>query len=124
MAVSAEELGTEDIKNLIKQAAPASIILFMSSIVDTIFVGQWIGSLAIAAVTVVLPITLYFIVRMAIGRRWICSLLVQNQKSKSHFANQIMMTFFLASLFVLLGIFFSADMLLFLVQRPHNKTGN
>jgi hypothetical protein len=29
MAVSAEELGTEDIKNLIKQAAPASIILFM-----------------------------------------------------------------------------------------------
>jgi Na+-driven multidrug efflux pump len=34
--------------------------------VDTIFVGQWIGSLAIAAVTVVSNI-LYFIVRMAIG---------------------------------------------------------
>jgi Na+-driven multidrug efflux pump len=51
MAVSAEELGTEDIKLLIKQAAPASIeILFMSVniLVDTIFVGQWIGSLAIA----------------------------------------------------------------------------
>jgi Na+-driven multidrug efflux pump len=61
MAVSAEELGTEDIKNLIKQAAPA-LFLFMSVniLVDTIFVGQWIGSLAIAAVTVVLPITFLF----------------------------------------------------------------
>jgi hypothetical protein len=28
MAVSAEELGTEDIKNLIKQAAPASMIFY------------------------------------------------------------------------------------------------
>jgi Na+-driven multidrug efflux pump len=71
MAVSAEELGTEDIKLLIKQAAPASIgILFMSVniLVDTIFVGQWIGSLAIAAVTVVLPITFFISsLGMAIG---------------------------------------------------------
>jgi Na+-driven multidrug efflux pump len=61
MAVSAEELGTEDIKNLIKQAAPALSIYSCPSIylVDTIFVGQWIGSLAIAAVTVVLPITFF-----------------------------------------------------------------
>jgi Na+-driven multidrug efflux pump len=50
MAVSAEELGTEDIKKLlIKQAAPASMDLFMSVniLIDTIFVGQWIGSFAI-----------------------------------------------------------------------------
>jgi hypothetical protein len=48
MAVSAEELGTEDKKLLIKQAAPASIdfIHVRHILVDTIFVGQWIGSLS------------------------------------------------------------------------------
>jgi putative MATE family efflux protein len=122
MAVSAEELGTEDIKKLlIKQAAPASIgILFMSVniLVDTIFVGQWIGSLAIAAVTVVLPITFFISslgMAIGIGGGSVLSraLGAKNPaKAKVTFANQIMMTFFLASIFVLLGIFFSADMLL------------
>jgi putative MATE family efflux protein len=122
MAVSAEELGTEDIKKLlIKQAAPASIgILFMSVniLVDTIFVGQWIGSLAIAAVTVVLPITFFISslgMAIGIGGGSVLSraLGAKNpEKAKVTFGNQIMMTFFLASIFVLLGIFFSADMLL------------
>ena len=56
----ASELGTGDIgKLLLKQSIPATIgILAMSlnMIIDTIFVGQWIGVLAIAAITVVLPI--------------------------------------------------------------------
>jgi putative MATE family efflux protein len=122
MAVSAAELGTEDIKRLlIKQAAPASIgILFMSVniLVDTIFVGQWIGSLAIAAITVVLPITFFISslgMAIGIGGGSVLSraLGAKNpEKAKVTFANQIMMTFFLASIFVLLGIFFSADMLL------------
>ena len=47
MAVTSEDLGNKDIKYLlIKQAVPASVgILFMSEniLVDTIFVGQWIG---------------------------------------------------------------------------------
>jgi hypothetical protein len=62
MAVSAEELGTERYKKLlIKQAAPASIdfIHVRQYTSRYIFVGQWIGSLAIAAVTVVLPITFF-----------------------------------------------------------------
>ena len=50
MAVSSTELGTLSIKQLlIKQSVPAAIgILFMSVniLIDTIFVGQWIGSLA------------------------------------------------------------------------------
>lgn len=122
MAVSAEELGTQDIKKLlIKQAVPASIgILFMSVniLIDTIFVGQWIGSLAIAAVTVVLPITfLISSLGMAIGvggGSVLSRALGANkiEKARSTFANQIMMTFILASVFALLGIFFSADMLL------------
>jgi putative MATE family efflux protein len=122
MAVSAEELGTQDIKKLLlKQAVPASIgILFMSVniLIDTIFVGQWIGSLAIAAVTVVLPITfLISSLGMAIGvggGSVLSRALGANNKEKarSTFAQQIMMTFLLASVFVLLGVFFSSDMLL------------
>jgi putative MATE family efflux protein len=122
MAVSAAELGTEDIKRLlIKQAAPASIgILFMSVniLVDTIFVGQWIGSLAIAAITVVLPITFFISslgMAIGIGGGSVLSRALgakNTEKAKVTFANQIMMTFFLASIFMLLGIFFSADMLL------------
>jgi Na+-driven multidrug efflux pump len=75
MAVSAEELGTEDIKLFIKQAAPAIGILFMSVniLVDTIFVGQWIGSLC--GCNCGLPITfLISSLGMAIGMGRICSL--------------------------------------------------
>jgi len=121
MAVSAEELGTQDIKKLlIKQAVPASVgILFMSVniLIDTIFVGQWIGSLAIAAVTVVLPITFFISsLGMAIGvggGSVLSRALGANNKEKAllTFANQIMMTFFMASVFVLLGMFFSDEML-------------
>ena len=60
MTETTNSLGTQKIsKLLIKQAIPASIgilVMSLNMIVDTIFVGQWIGSMAIAAVTVVLPI--------------------------------------------------------------------
>ncbi|MFV8368728.1 MATE family efflux transporter [Flavobacterium sp. LB2R40] len=122
MAVTADELGTQDIKKLlIKQAVPSSIgILFMSVniLIDTIFVGQWIGSLAIAAVTVVLPITfLISSLGMAIGvggGSVLSRALGANNREKAlqTFANQIMMTFLLASVFVLLGLFFSDEMLM------------
>mgnify|MGYP003641065599 FL=1 len=122
MAVSSEELGTQDIKKLlIKQAVPASIgILFLSVniLIDTIFVGQWIGSLAIAAVTVVLPITFLISslgMAIGVGGGSVLSRALgakDHEKAKSTFANQIMMTFALSSVFCLLGIFFSRDMLL------------
>ena len=72
MVVTAHELRAQDIKKLlIKQAVPASIgILFILvySLIDIIFVGQWIGSLAIAVATVILPITfLISSLGMAIG---------------------------------------------------------
>ena len=121
MAVSSEELGKKDIKKLlIQQAVPSSIgILFMSVniLVDTIFVGQWIGSLAIAAVTVVLPITFFISsLGMAIGvggGSVLSRALGSNNKEKAlfTFANQIMMTFLLASIFVIFGLFFSDEML-------------
>ena len=122
MAVTSEELGTQDIKKLlVKQAAPASIgILFLSVniLIDTIFVGQWIGSLAIAAVTVVLPITFLISslgMAIGVGGGSVLSRALgakDMEKAKSTFANQIMMTFALSSVFCLLGIFFSEEMLL------------
>lgn len=122
MAVTSEELGTQEIKKLlIKQAIPSSVgILFMSVniLVDTIFVGQWVGSLAIAAVSVVLPITfLISSLGMAIGvggGSVLSRALGSGDKEKADkvFANQIMMTFGLASIFVLLGLLFSDEMLL------------
>ena len=122
MAVTADELGTQDIKKLlIKQAVPSSIgILFMSVniLIDTIFVGQWIGSLAIAAVTVVLPITfLISSLGMAIGvggGSVLSRALGANDREKAlqTFGNQITMTFLLATVFVLFGLIFSDEMLL------------
>jgi putative MATE family efflux protein len=122
MAVTSVELGTQDIKKLlIKQAVPSSIgILFMSVniLIDTIFVGQWIGSLAIAALTVVLPITfLISSLGMAIGvggGSVLSRALGANDKEKAKqvFGNQIMMTFLLSTLFSVLGLIFSDQMLL------------
>ena len=72
MAHLSEELGTENIsKLLIKQSVPAGIgflIMSIYSIVDTIYVGHWIGPLAIGAITVVMPISfLISSICMAIG---------------------------------------------------------
>ena len=122
MNTNTDELGTKSIKQLlIKQAVPSSIgILFMSVniLIDTIFVGQWIGSLAIAAVTVVLPITfLISSLGMAIGvggSSVLSRALGANDKEKAlqTFGNQITMTFILASTFVIIGLLFSDEMLL------------
>lgn len=122
MAVSSKELGILSIKELlIKQSVPASIgILFMSVniLIDTIFVGQWIGSLAIAAVSVVLPITfLISSLGMALGiggSSIISRALGANNREKAlkTFGNQIMMTLGLAMISVIVGFFFSSEVLL------------
>lgn len=121
MAQLANELGTEKIsKLLVKQAVPATIgILVMSinMIVDTIFVGQWIGVLAIAAITVVLPIA--FLISslgmgIGIGGSSIISRALgaeNSEKAFLTFGNQICLTLILAITFVLLGNFFSAPIL-------------
>jgi Na+-driven multidrug efflux pump len=111
MAVSAEELGTQDIKNLDKTSGSSiyDSILFMSIIlVDTILPAMDC-SLGIAAVTVVLPIT--FLISslewpLVSGGSVLSRALGANKKRESTtFANQIMMTSSLASVFALLGIF-------------------
>jgi len=115
------ELGTESIsKLLLKQAIPASIgILIMSinMIVDTIFVGRWIGVMAIAAITVVLPIAfLISSIGMGIGiggSSIISRALGARNKSKAFevFGNQISLTIGLSLLFVFIGTFFCLPIL-------------
>jgi len=121
MAVSSKDLAKKDIKSLlIKQSIPSSVgILFMSVniLIDTIFVGRWIGSLAIAALSVVMPITFFISsLGMAIGiggSSVLSRALGAGDKEKAYitFAHQIMMTFIISSLFVVAGIFWGDEIL-------------
>src|SRR5699024_12369655 len=70
--VRSAELGTDSIDRLLfKQALPSAIgilVMSLNIVIDTIFVGNWIGSTAIGAINVVLPV--YFFISalgMAIG---------------------------------------------------------
>jgi putative MATE family efflux protein len=89
----------------------------LNMIVDTIFVGQWIGVLAIAAITVVLPIAfLISSIGMGIGiggSSIISRALGANNPEKAFltFGNQICLTVILAILFVVLGSVFSVSIL-------------
>ena len=108
--------GTQAIPQLlIKQAVPASIgILAMSLniLIDTIFVGQWIGANAIAAINVVLPVSFFIAaLGMAIGlggSSIISRALGDNNLTKATktFGNQIVLTFSLTISFVLFGLLF------------------
>jgi putative MATE family efflux protein len=112
----ANELGTEKIsKLLLKQAIPASIgilVMSLNMIVDTIFVGQWIGVMAIAAITVVLTIAfLISSIGMGIGiggSSIISRALGANKSEKAFevFGNQISLTVGLSTLFVFIGTYF------------------
>lgn len=92
-------------KLLLEQAVPASIgILVMSiyGIVDTIFVGRFIGSLGIGAITVVWPITLLISsigMAIGIGGASIISRALgaeDEDKAQLTFGNQIVLTTVLA----------------------------
>lgn len=121
MSVSSRDLATQDIKQLlIRQSVPASIgLLFMTVniLIDAIFVGRWIGSLAIAALSVVMPLTFFISsLGMAIGVGG-SSVLSRSlgkgnkEKALAVFAHQLMMTFGIASLFVIFGLFFREEIL-------------
>lgn len=122
MSVSSSDLAHQSIKKLlIKQSVPASVgILFMAAnmLIDAVFVGRWIGSLALAALSVVMPLTFFISsLGLAIGAGG-SSVLSRalgkgnHDKAVNVFAHQIMMTFGLCSLVVITGIFFKEEILL------------
>lgn len=109
-------LGTEAIpKLLIKQAVPASIgilVMSLNILVDTIFVGQWIGSIAIAAINVVLPVS-FFIAALGMsigvgGSSIISRALGEDNYKKALrvFGNQITLTLLFTIVFVVFGLLF------------------
>ncbi len=114
--VTSEQLGTEPIgRLLIKQAVPASIgilVMSLNILVDTIFVGNWIGSIAIAAINVVLPVSFFIAaLGMAIGiggSSIISRALGAGLKDKAlkTFGNQISLTLIVTILMVVLGLYY------------------
>ncbi|PHS02543.1 MAG: MATE family efflux transporter [Leeuwenhoekiella sp.] len=116
-----EALGSEPIAGLlIKQAVPASIgilVMSLNILVDTIFVGNWIGSIAIAAINVVLPVSFFIAaLGMAIGiggSSIISRALGANDSGKAlkTFGNQITITLLLTVSLVVLGLVFINDLI-------------
>lgn len=113
---SSQDLGIQPIsKLLVKQAVPASIgilVMSLNILVDTIFVGNWIGSLAIAAINVVLPVSFFIAaLGMAIGiggSSIISRALGANNKNKAlkTFGNQLTLTFLFTTTFAVFGLYF------------------
>jgi putative MATE family efflux protein len=112
---TSNSFGTESIgKLLIKQAVPASIgilVMSLNILVDTIFVGHWIGSQAIAAINVVLPVSFFIAalgMSIGIGGSSIISRALgakQTSKALKTFGNQITMTIILTFTLVFFGLY-------------------
>ncbi len=117
-----EKLGQLPInKLLLEQAVPASIGIMVMSIymiVDTIFVGQFVGAVAIGAITVVLPISFLISstgMAIGIGGGSIISRALGDEdkvKAKKVFGNQITLTAILAFSFFALGFSFQEEVLM------------
>lgn len=116
MAERTIQMGTDPIgKLLIRQAVPASIgilVMSLNILIDTIFVGQWIGANAIAAINVVLPVSFFIAaLGMAIGMGGgsiISRALGSDNKllANNVFGNQITLTLISTLSFMSLGLFF------------------
>ena len=108
--------GTHPIPQLlIKQAVPAAVgilVMSLNVLIDTIFVGQWIGANAIAAINVVLPVSFFIAaLGMAIGLGGgsiISRALGKDNLAKATktFGNQIVLNFSLTISFALVGLLF------------------
>lgn len=118
---SSKALGEDSIGSLlVKQAVPASIgilVMSLNILVDTIFVGNWIGSIAIAAINVVLPVSFFIAaLGMAIGvggSSIISRALGADNRSKAFitFGNQITLTVLLTVVLVVVGLWFIDDII-------------
>ena len=115
------DLGTEKIpKLLLKQALPAAIgfmVMSLNMVVDTFFVGQYIGELAIGAISVIFPISFLFSsIGMSIGiggASIVSRALGKNDDAKAQLAfnNQIALTIVLAIVAIVLGVIFKIPVL-------------
>lgn len=116
MKKNSDLLGTASISSLlVKQAVPASIgilVMSLNMIVDTIFVGRWIGPLAISAITVVIPVTFFIAaigLAVGIGGSSVLSRALgagNDDKALLVFGNQVTLTFATSGILAVLGLVF------------------
>lgn len=84
----------------------------LNILIDTIFVGQWIGSEAIAAINVVLPVSFFIAalgMAIGVGGASIISRSLGEKniiKAEQTFGNQISLTFMITILVVIFGLLF------------------
>lgn len=114
--IRSEELGQLSIdKLLFKQGLPAGVgilVMSLNIVIDTIFVGNWIGSTAIAAINVVLPVSFFIsALGMAIGvggGSVISRALGSGDRDKAckTFGNELTLTFLLVSVMAVIGLSF------------------
>ncbi len=114
--VSSQDLGVQPIgKLLVKQAVPASIgilVMSLNILIDTIFVGNWIGSIAIAAINVVLPVSFFIAalgMAIGVGGSSIISRALgadKQEKALKTFGNQLALTVGLTTTMVIFGLYF------------------
>ena len=120
-SVSSDQLGTEPIgRLLVRQAVPASIgilVMSLNILVDTIFVGNWIGSIAIAAINVVLPVSFFIAalgMAIGIGGSSVISRALgadHKEKARKTFGNQISLTLLVTISMVALGLYYIDDLI-------------
>ena len=114
-------LGRESIpKLLLKQALPAAVgflVMSINMVIDTFFVGQYIGELAIGAISVIFPISFLFSsigMSIGIGGGSIVSRALgegKTEKALLSFNNQITLTIILAIIALFVGLFFKVPIL-------------
>ena len=116
-----EVLGSQPIGTLlIRQAIPASIwilVMSLNILIDSVFVGNWIGTTAIAAINVVLPVS-FFIgaigMAVGIGGSSIVSRALgagDTERALHTFGNQIGLTLLICTLMVVLGLGFAEQLI-------------
>ena len=114
---TSKNLGIQPIPELLlKQAIPASIgilVMSLNILVDSVFVGKWIGPIAIAAINVVLPVSFFIAaIGMAIGiggSSVLSRALGNNNYKKAYrvFGNQIALTLLTTLTLITFGLLFS-----------------
>lgn len=115
-------LGIEKISTLlIRQSIPAAmgvLVLSIYNLVDTIFVGNYVGPLGIAAVTVSMPLTFFMSsvgMAIGIGGASIISRALgsgKEEKASLTFGNMIGMTLTAAAMFVIISSIYIKEVLI------------
>jgi putative MATE family efflux protein len=119
---TSEKLGTEKISTLLlKQSLPAAmgfLVMSVYQLIDVWFVSRYAeGELAIAAITVVLPITFLissFGMAVGVGGASVLARALGEdnpEKAQKTFTNQILLTLGFVTFFVLLGYLFQTELL-------------